>query len=61
MLIINKDDLEFVIEFPCLLGHPVYYVPLKSLYRSIMKCVCVCEYLHWRKIIPLKPAKKRYL
>ena len=22
-LIHNKDDIEFVTEFPCLLGHPV--------------------------------------
>ena len=24
MLIHNKDDIEFVTEFPCLLGHPVW-------------------------------------
>ena len=24
MLIHTKDDIEFVTEFPCLLGHPVY-------------------------------------
>ena len=24
MLIHNKDDIEFVTEFPCLLGHPAY-------------------------------------
>ena len=24
MLIHNKDDIEFVTEFPCLLGHPVF-------------------------------------
>ena len=24
MLIHNKDDIEFVTEFPCLLRHPVY-------------------------------------
>ena len=24
MLIHNKDDIEFVTEIPCLLGHPVY-------------------------------------
>ena len=23
--IIQKDDIEFVTEFPCLLGHPVHY------------------------------------
>ena len=26
MLIHNKDDIEFVTEFPCLLGHPVFPV-----------------------------------
>ena len=25
MLIYNKDDIEFVTEFPCLLGHPVLF------------------------------------
>ena len=24
LLIHNKDDIQFVTEFPCLLGHPVY-------------------------------------
>ena len=24
ILIHNKDDIEFVTEFPCFLGHPVY-------------------------------------
>jgi len=24
MLIHNKDDIEFVTEFPCFLGHPVF-------------------------------------
>ena len=26
MLIYNKDDLEFVTEFSCLLGHPVLHI-----------------------------------
>ena len=26
MLIHNKDYIEFVTEYPCLLGHPVFYV-----------------------------------
>ena len=26
MLIHNKDDIEFVAEFPCFLGHPVNYI-----------------------------------
>ena len=25
MLIQNKDDIEFVTECPCLLGHPVHF------------------------------------
>jgi len=25
ILILNQDDLEFVTEFPCLLGHPVLH------------------------------------
>ena len=27
---LNKDDFEFIIEFPCLLGHPVPSLILKS-------------------------------
>ena len=27
MLIHNKDDIEFVTEFTCFLGHPVYCSP----------------------------------
>jgi len=26
MLNHNKEDIEFVTEFPCLLGHPVYRI-----------------------------------
>jgi len=26
MLIHNKDDIEFVTEFPCFLGHPVWTI-----------------------------------
>ena len=29
MLIVNKDDLEFVTEFACLLGHPVSFILAK--------------------------------
>ena len=32
--IISKDDIEFVTEFPCLLGHPVYYTLLVCLFES---------------------------
>ena len=31
MLIHNKDDIEFVTEFPCFLGHPVYYIEYSGL------------------------------
>ena len=31
MLIHNKDDIEFVTEFPCFMGHSVYTgVPTKD-------------------------------
>ena len=30
MLIHNKDDIEFVTEFPCLLGHPVEWLDIIS-------------------------------
>ena len=32
MLIHNKDDIEFVTEFPCFLGHPV------SIYKRDLPC-----------------------
>ena len=36
MLIYNKDDIEFINEFPCFLGHPVYkYITLQSPERII--------------------------
>ena len=28
LLVHNKDDIEFVTEFPCFLGHPVYKIGL---------------------------------
>ena len=35
MLIHNKHDIEFVTEFPCFLGHPVYYfLYFKKLFDS---------------------------
>ena len=30
MLIHNKDDIEFVTEFPCFLGHPVHHRRMKN-------------------------------
>ena len=43
MLIHNKDDIEFVTEFPCFLGHPVYYTILRFLE---MRKTCVQVQLH---------------
>jgi len=45
MLILNKDELEFVTEFPYLLGHPVYSIIKKiPLYSktvdSSMEWIC---------------------
>ena len=38
MLIHNKDDIEFVTEFLCLLGHPVRYnVKIQSKFPRIFK------------------------
>ena len=37
MLIHNKDDIEFVTEFPCFLGHPV-----------VIKLVCNANVLNFR-------------
>ena len=34
MLIHNRDDIEFVTEFPCFLGHPVHEIRL--IYISII-------------------------
>ena len=35
MLIHNKDDIEFVTEFPCFLGHPVLDVENKTIYHCL--------------------------
>ena len=39
MLIHNKDDIEFVIEFPCFLGHPVY-----KLVISVCLSACMSDH-----------------
>ena len=36
MLVHNKDDIEFVTEFPCLLGHSVDTVPLTNTFFLII-------------------------
>ena len=33
MLIHNKNDIELVTEFPCLLGHPVVNTTIEKLVR----------------------------
>ena len=35
MLILNKDDIECVPEFPCLLGHPVVSYILEHAHNTI--------------------------
>ena len=37
MLIHNKDDIEFVTEFPCFLGHPVSIFCLNDFLETNMK------------------------
>ena len=37
MLIHNKDDIEFVTGFPCLLGHPVIYLDIICIYITMNK------------------------
>jgi len=39
MLIHNKDDIEFVTEFPCFLGHPVLKVEMN---RSLLTVPVLC-------------------
>ena len=51
MLIYNKDDIEFVTEFPCFLGHPV----VRSLYNVyIIPCLdpvyCFTSRIYHQKI-----------
>ena len=36
MLIHNKDDIEFVTEFPCFLGHPVSSKTFLSRLATVM-------------------------
>ena len=33
MLIHNKDDIEFVTEFPCFLGHPVLSIGTQNVQK----------------------------
>ena len=51
MLIHNKDDIEFVTEFPCFSGHPVYKYA-KSLYIVTLKFYWVLpgSFSSWEEI-----------
>ena len=44
MLIHNKDDIEFVTEFPCLLGHPIQ--SLNIICIGDIYALCVFCYTH---------------
>jgi len=35
MLIHNKDDIEFVTEFPCFLGHPVSLMSKNTIIQTL--------------------------
>ena len=47
MLIHNKDDIEFVTEFPCFLGHPVSLIYLDQLKYivSVVNIECICRFV----------------
>ena len=48
--ILNKDDLEFVTEFPCLLGHPVCSVMGEINAMQNSRCVIFIVYacqIYW--------------
>ena len=47
MLIHNKDDIKFVTEFPCFLGHPVYYMKRwKNTFVLPIFCITNPEYMY---------------
>ena len=47
MLIHNKDDIKFVTEFPCFLGHPVYYMKRwKNTFVLPIFCITKPEYMY---------------
>ena len=43
MLIHNKDDIEFVTEFPCFFGHPVGLYTTHDGFIGPTFRVCVCR------------------
>ncbi len=48
MLILNKDDLEFVTEFPCLLGHPVplIHYQFNIQFRTFKNFIALKNWVH---------------
>ena len=54
MLILNKDDLEFVTAFPCLMGHPVFKVMARSNRGKLILSQPVIEFLIFRLYRVLK-------
>ena len=45
MLIHNKDNIEFVTEFPCFMGHPVY---------KLIKDSSAYDFINWQSVSSLK-------
>ena len=50
MLIHNKDDIELVTEFPCLLGHPVLSFFHKSNVKPLKEANCKNPELTFRSL-----------
>ena len=45
MLIHNKGDIEFVTEFPCLLGHPVFKIQEFSNFQHSYQIIELSEHV----------------
>ena len=55
MLIHNKDDIEFVTEFPCFLGHPVPSIPPIIHILTISPILPIRPNLPIPTILPIPP------
>ena len=56
MIIHNKDDIEFITEFPCFLGHPVQNVQCQKeiiYFTPIIQYIVQCTYVYIRFIYSL--------
>ena len=51
MLIHNKDDIEFVTEFPCLLGHPVQYKVKQLEFVESVQFIYSLLFLYFQKTL----------